>query len=80
MRDLIARFGQMREMMASLGSPGGLLSRIPGFGNLAGAGGLDPSALLAGGGPGRREVARRRSHQKDRRKQARKSRKKNRRR
>jgi signal recognition particle subunit SRP54 len=80
-RDLIARFGQMREMMASLGSSGGLLSRIPGFGNLAGAGGLDPSALLAaGGGPGRREVARRRSHQKDRRKQARKSRKKNRRR
>ena len=79
-RDLLARFAQMRELMASLGSRGGLLSRIPGFGDLAGAGGVDPSALLAAGGPSRREVVKRRSHQKDRRKQARKSRKKNRRR
>jgi len=84
-RDLIGRLGQMREMMASLGSKGGLLSRIPGLGNLAGAGadGLDPSALLGGGavaGPTRKEAAKRRSQQKGKRKQARKSRKKNRRR
>ena len=81
-RDLIARFGQMREMMASLGSKGGLLSRIPGLGDLAGAGmgGLDPGALLGEGGPSRREATRRRTRQKGKRKQARKSRKKNRRR
>ncbi|MGH0033201.1 MAG: signal recognition particle protein [Myxococcota bacterium] len=82
-RDLIERFGQMREMMASLGGKGGLLSRMPGMGNLAGAGpgGLDPSALLGGGGgPNRREQEKRRSRQKGKRKQARKSRKKNRRR
>jgi signal recognition particle subunit SRP54 len=83
-RDLINRLGQMREMMASLGSKGGLLSKIPGLGDLAGAGagGLDPSALLGGGasGPNRREAEKRRSQQKGKRKQARKSRKKNRRR
>jgi signal recognition particle subunit SRP54 len=82
-RDLLARFGQMREMMSALGAKGGLLSRIPGMGNLAGAGGVDPSALLGIGGiggGGRREVEKRRSRQKDKRKQARKSRKKNRRR
>jgi signal recognition particle subunit SRP54 len=83
-RDLIERLGQMREMMASLGSKGGLLSRIPGLGDLAGAGagGLDPGALLggAGAGLGRRESAKHRSRQKGKRKQARKSRKKNRRR
>jgi len=83
-RDLISRLGQMREMMASLGSKGGLLSKIPGLGDLAGAGagGLDPSALLGGGasGPNRREAEKRRSQQKGKRKQARKSRKKNRRR
>jgi signal recognition particle subunit SRP54 len=82
-RDLVNRFGQMREMMASLGS-GGLLSRIPGLGSLAGAGpgGVDPTALLRGGGPApsRREVAKRRSRQKTRRKAARKARRKNRRR
>jgi signal recognition particle subunit SRP54 len=85
-RDLVTRFGQMREMMASLGSGGGLLSRIPGFGNLAGAGlpgGLSPSALLGGEttpGPGRRETEKRRARQKGKRKQARKARRKNRRR
>jgi signal recognition particle subunit SRP54 len=81
-RDLIGRFGQMRDMMASLGSKGGLLSRIPGLGDLAGAGGMDPSALLGGGAGGvsRREDTKRRSRQKGKRKQARKSRKKNRRR
>jgi signal recognition particle subunit SRP54 len=83
-RALVSRFDQMREMMASLGSKGGLLSRIPGLGDLAGAagGGMDPTALLGGGGvgPGRREMAKRRSRQKGKRKQARKSRKKNRRR
>jgi signal recognition particle subunit SRP54 len=83
-RDLVARFDQMREMMASLGS-GGMLSKVPGLGRLAGAGGgLDPG-LLAGPdgarpGPGRRASERRRSHQKGKRKQARKARRKNRRR
>jgi signal recognition particle subunit SRP54 len=85
-RDLVTRFGQMREMMTSLGSGAGLLSRIPGFGNLAGAGlpaELAPDALLGGGstsGPGRRETEKRRARQKGKRKQARRARRKNRRR
>jgi len=82
-RELVGRFGQMREMMAAVGGRGGgLLSRIPGLGRGAGAQG--PSALLApaGGGatPARREPARSRSRQKDKRRQARRARKKNRRR
>jgi len=82
-RDLVGRFGQMREMMSAVGArSGGLLSRIPGLGR--GAGGLDPSALLApaGGGAGlaARPPARARSRQKDKRRQARRARKKNRRR
>jgi signal recognition particle subunit SRP54 len=87
-RALVDRFGQMREMMGALGSGGGLLGRIPGMGKLAGAGGMDPSALMAaageGGGRGRaggvREASRRRARQKGKRKQARKARRKNRRR
>jgi signal recognition particle subunit SRP54 len=83
-RELVQRFDQMREMMASLGGPGGLTSRVPGLGKLAGAGGLDPSSLFgpAAGppGPGKRQQARRRSRQKDKRKQSRKARRKNRRR
>jgi hypothetical protein len=51
---------------------------------MAGAGGVDPTALLAGaaGKPGkaRREAAGSRGHQKGKRKQARKARRKNRRR
>ena len=81
-RDLVARFEQMREMMASLGS-GGMLSKVPGLGRLAGAGGgFDPGLLAGpdGAGPGRRASERRRSHQKGKRKQARKARRKNRRR
>jgi signal recognition particle subunit SRP54 len=85
-RDLVKRFGQMREMMAALGGSGGMLSKMPGMGNLAGAGagpgGLDPSALLGGGGGGgrgRAAAARDRSRQKKKRKQARKDRKKGRR-
>jgi signal recognition particle subunit SRP54 len=79
-RELVGRFGQMREMMSALGS-GGLLSKLPGMGQLAGAGGLDASALLGGGGgPGRRVLEKRRSQQRSKRKQARKSRRKNRRR
>ncbi len=82
-RDLVGRFGQMRDMMATVGArSGGLLSRIPGLGR--GAGALDPSALLApaGGGAGQsaRQPARSRSRQKDKRRQARRARKKNRRR
>ena len=36
-RDLVKRFGQMREMMAALGGggAGGLLGKIPGMGRLA---------------------------------------------
>ncbi|MFP8877347.1 MAG: hypothetical protein VCB99_10680, partial [Myxococcota bacterium] len=69
----------------ALGSGGGMLSRLPGLGNLGGAGGLDPTALLAGGGadaplPSRKDAERRRNQQKGKRKQARKSRRKNRRR
>ena len=84
-RELIGRFGQMRQMMSALGTSGGLLSRIPGLGRLAPSGGMDPSALLAstGGaasGGGLRDSARRRSRQKGKRKQARNSRKRNRRR
>ena len=84
-QDLLKRFEQMRDMMSALGSGGGgLLSRIPGMGQLAGAGGLDPSALLGGGGraagPGQKALAKRRSQQRGKRKQARKARKKNRKR
>jgi len=81
-RDLCGRFEQMRGMMAQLGSGGGLLSKLPGMGQLAGAGGGDPSALLGGGagGPSRREAAKRRSQQRGKRKQARKARRKNRKR
>jgi signal recognition particle subunit SRP54 len=84
-RELVQRFDQMREMMAALGSGGGMLPKIPGLGRLAGAG-VAPGLLAAarGGGaaqePGRRAVARRRARQKGKRKQARKARKKNRRR
>jgi signal recognition particle subunit SRP54 len=89
-RDLITRFEQMREMMAALGSRGGLLSRMTGLGNLAGAGGIHPGLLT--GGPGalgalgagtaisRRDLSRQRSGKRDKRKQARKARKKNRKR
>jgi signal recognition particle subunit SRP54 len=85
--DLVARFSQMRELLGSLGG-GGLLSRIPGLGRLAGAGAaglgdLDPSALLAAGGGGNRRLrragqAKHRSQQKRKRKEARKSRRKGR--
>ncbi len=81
--DLLKRFGQMREMMAGLGAPGGLLSRIPGMGQLAGAGGLDPTALLAGGPAGfKAPVVRKGSvaARKKKRKQSKQSRRKGRRR
>jgi signal recognition particle subunit SRP54 len=82
-RELVQRFEQMREMMAALGSKGGMLPKIPGLGKLAG---VDPGLLLSAGGggtvqgPSRRATARRRARQKGKRKQARKARKKNRRR
>jgi signal recognition particle subunit SRP54 len=84
-RELLGRFGQMREMMSQLGKGGGMLSKIPGLGNLAGAGGMDPMALLGGSsagkaGRGRREATDTRGRQKGKRKQARKARRKNRRR
>jgi len=82
-RELVDRFGQMRQVMGAMGSAGGLLSRLPGMGRLAPAGAGDPSALF--GGPpvpalSARDAARRRARQKDKRKQARKSRKRNRKR
>jgi signal recognition particle subunit SRP54 len=84
-RELVTRFEQMREMMATLGSKGGLLSRMAGLGDLAGAGGVPPALLGGGGGMGgaalsRRDLARQRSGKRDKRKQARKARKKNRKR
>ncbi|MCH7707549.1 MAG: signal recognition particle protein [Myxococcales bacterium] len=86
-RELIERFGQMREVMSSLGSPGGLLSRIPGMGRLAGAGAagaLDPGAILGGMGPmaggSKPSKARNQKRQKGKRKQARKARRRNRKR
>jgi signal recognition particle subunit SRP54 len=87
--DLVKRFRQMREMMAMLGGggAGGLLSRIPGMGQLAGAGGLDPSMLSGLGEPtGRGRAlaasveARRRQASKKKRKDAKKARKKGRKR
>jgi len=87
--DLVARFRQMREMMGSLGAPGGLLSRLPGMGGGAGlgAGGLDPSALLAGmgghpglSGPGPMRSRQSDARKKNKRKQARKDRRKGRKR
>jgi signal recognition particle subunit SRP54 len=86
--DLVKRFRQMREMMAMLGGggAGGLLSRLPGMGRLAGAGGLDPSMLSGLGGPTGRvrpisatTEARRRQAAKKKRKDAKKARKKGRR-
>ena len=79
-RELVGRFGQMREMMAAVGGRGGgLLSRIPGLGR--GGGAPDLSALISPtGAPARREPARSRTRQKDKRRQARRARKKNRRR
>jgi len=90
--DLVQRFKQMREMMGSLGKPGGLLSRIPGLGQMGGGmpamgpGGMDPSALFAGAaGPGMMDSGRsvRRSAKSDqvrknKRQQARKARQKSR--
>ena len=82
-RELVQRFDQMREMMASLGS-GGMLSGVPGLGRLTGPGGsIDPSLLGSGGagdGLGQRAATRQRARQKGKRKQARKARRKNRRR
>ena len=86
-RGLIDRFGQMREMMSSLGSgAGGRLLAKMGLGE----GGFDPSLLAAGaGGPdmgigrsaglSRRSSLKKRSQSKNKRKSARKARKKNRR-
>ena len=87
--DLVKRFRQMREVMAAIGGDGGagLLSRMPGMGRLAGAGGIDPSMLAGLGGPTGRgrplsatAEARRRLQAKKKRKDANKARKKGRRR
>ena len=83
-KDLLNRFTQMRTMMAELGSGGGMMGKIPGMGRLAGAGGMDPTALLGPPGGGNKKVQRvaagTKSRQKGKRKNARKARKKNRKR
>ena len=89
--ELVDRFKQMREMMGSLGKPGGLLSRIPGMDSMMGAGtggAMDPSALLAGGPGGlmpgmpgasaQPRSVRATKQRKNKRQQARKSRQKSR--
>lgn len=86
--NLMERFRQMRQLMGSIGKPGGLLSRMPGMGQGAGgAGDFDPNALLAGAGggapllgesPGRIRSARESQKKKNKRQQARKSRQKSR--
>ncbi|MBW2695713.1 MAG: signal recognition particle protein [Deltaproteobacteria bacterium] len=90
--NLIERFKQMREMMGSLGAPGGMLSKLPGMGNMLGGapgpgGAMDPRALLAGaggqgmmmpGGSARPRGARVDSRRKNKRQQARRSRQKGR--
>ncbi len=89
--ELVSRFSQMRDMMASLGGGGGLLSKIPGMGRLSGAGmpgGLDPSSLLGDMGgmmPGmgnrklrRQQQAQNKGQNKKKRKAARKARRKGR--
>ncbi|MCE2390874.1 MAG: signal recognition particle protein Srp54 [Proteobacteria bacterium] len=58
LRELLERFGAMRELMAQVGQAGpGLLSRIPGIGQMFGGGppgmpGSLPAEALAGLGPG----------------------------
>jgi signal recognition particle subunit SRP54 len=95
-RNLIERFVQMREMMAGLGKKGGLLSKIPGMGQMAGAGpgdmgSMDPASLMAAmggdgafggaaGAPNQRAIEKKRVRSKGKRKQARKARRKNRKR
>jgi len=88
--DLVKRFEQMRAMMQNLGSNMGLLGKVPGMGNLAGAGagGMDPAAMMAGmgplggptGGSARRRPKNADAKKKSKRKQARKDRKKGRKR
>jgi signal recognition particle subunit SRP54 len=93
--ELVKRFRQMREMMGMLGGAlggagGGLLSRIPGVGKLAGAGGMpgslppgfDPTSMM--GAIGNRQMRRQakaidRSAAKKKRKAAKDARKKGRR-
>ena len=85
--DLVKRFGQMREMMRTLGAQGGMLDKVPGLGKLTSPAGFDPNLLggLGAGGAGgtrasARAEARKRQQSKRKRKQARKDRRKGRRR
>ncbi len=86
-RDLVSRFGQMREMMGAMGSggmgklAGGMPGMGGGMGGLGGMPGFDPAAMMGGGGgPGlsQKAAAKRREAGKKKRKQARKDRKKGR--
>ena len=83
--DLVKRFDQMRAMMSQLGQQSGLLGKIPGVGRLAGAGGVDPTAMMSGlgGGGARRATTKPKQAEKNKkrkRKQSRKDRRKGRRR
>ena len=83
--DLVGRFEQMRKLMGQLGGGGGLLSKIPGMGRLAGAGlpgDFDPAMMMESGGGSRQmrraTQAKRRKQSKNKRKNARASRRKGR--
>ncbi len=86
--DLVERFMQMRQIMGSLGKGGGLgglMGKIPGMGQMAGAGmpgGLDPAAMLGGGGARQAkpaQLAQQRGRARKKRKAAKKARRKGRR-
>ena len=85
LRDLLKRFGVMRDLLGQMGKGGGLLGRIPGLGKLLSGGGpdlggLDPTALGLGGDAPNRRAARalkaegRRRQRKNKRKHMRRNR------
>jgi signal recognition particle subunit SRP54 len=91
LRELIARFGAMRSLMATVGQAGpGILGRLPGIGKMFGAGAIPgvpaslPPEALAGLGPqpANRRMARAQKAlaKRQKRKDQRKARRKNRRR
>jgi signal recognition particle subunit SRP54 len=54
-KELLQKFGAMRQMMVQLGASTGLLGKIPGFkqfSQMKKLAGLDLSAIMGGGGPG----------------------------
>jgi signal recognition particle subunit SRP54 len=54
-KELLQKFGAMRQMMVQLGASTGLLGKLPGFkqfSQMKKLAGLDLSAIMGGGGPG----------------------------